>query len=534
MRIRAIIPALLALWCMQLGAQNINQTVQVTNEYEARFADFGKQGVDIGIPDSLYRFDYSFDYSVFDSPYRGSYEFTPYSIKVTPAPLGYDGGKLYLRAGAGYSFHPVLDVVYNPVTLGNFALTIFNSGSGFSGRYHGRGGLEGFDGYDLYDSFGVGGHYILRNSTLTFNAGYDGIFAGDGNVCTGYNSLYGGVRLVSSEKRRSYLMYDIGLGYRFGSDVSAGAKVGENSFRAGGSVGPVLNGNFSVLIDFLFGMDILKDGRAAFGDASASYAGLTPHVKFTWGRFDVDAGARLDYVAGLESNSVAIAPVVDAGISFLSGKLRLFGGLDGGQNLNTYNSLKTLGHFYFRNSVAPVASRCKLNAFAGMGGHLGSRFQYQLKGGYAFYSKMPLEYLRTIGFANFRMAYAEADLSWSGERFEADGSVVWSRSVTSGTPAVFAPSPLTVDFRATYNWLRRIYAGASVDAAAARRDFSGAADPVPAYVDLGLYGEYRFSSTWGAWLRLGNMLGMQLERHPGYIEKGPSITAGICLNLKDF
>ena len=44
-----------------LAAQNINQSVQVTNDYVTRFADFQKLGPSLQVPDSLYRFDYDFD-----------------------------------------------------------------------------------------------------------------------------------------------------------------------------------------------------------------------------------------------------------------------------------------------------------------------------------------------------------------------------------------------------------------------------------------------------------------------------------------
>ena len=53
-----------------LGGQNLNPEVQVTNEYQTRMGDASKQGPAMRIPDSLLRFDYHFDYSVFDSPYK--------------------------------------------------------------------------------------------------------------------------------------------------------------------------------------------------------------------------------------------------------------------------------------------------------------------------------------------------------------------------------------------------------------------------------------------------------------------------------
>ena len=104
--------AVLLALTVPAGAQNINQSVQVTNDYLTRFADFQKQGGDLQVPDSLLRFDYSFDYSVFDTPYRGSYEFSPYRIDATPAARLSDANRLYLRAGAGYTFHPELQFAW--------------------------------------------------------------------------------------------------------------------------------------------------------------------------------------------------------------------------------------------------------------------------------------------------------------------------------------------------------------------------------------------------------------------------------------
>ena len=83
------------------SAQGINQSVQVTNDFETEFADFKKMEPALVLPDSLYRFDYSFDYSVFDSPYRGSYEFSPYNVAVVPDVDFAEASRFYLQAGAG-------------------------------------------------------------------------------------------------------------------------------------------------------------------------------------------------------------------------------------------------------------------------------------------------------------------------------------------------------------------------------------------------------------------------------------------------
>ena len=61
-----IASALLA--CAVASAQNLNPTVQVTNDYEGKLMEVNKQNVAMAIPDSLLKFDWNFNYSVFDNP----------------------------------------------------------------------------------------------------------------------------------------------------------------------------------------------------------------------------------------------------------------------------------------------------------------------------------------------------------------------------------------------------------------------------------------------------------------------------------
>ena len=132
--------ALLLALTVPAGAQNINQSVQVTNEYLTRFADFQKQGEELQVPDSLLRFDYNFDYSVFDTPYRGSYEFSPYRIDATPAARLSDASRLYLRAGAGYTFHPELQFAWRVLDEQNYKIRLTAGAGGYAGPYRTHGG----------------------------------------------------------------------------------------------------------------------------------------------------------------------------------------------------------------------------------------------------------------------------------------------------------------------------------------------------------------------------------------------------------
>ena len=48
------------------GAQNLNPTVEVTNQFEGKVMEVAKPVIDMAVPDSLLRFDLEFDYSVFE------------------------------------------------------------------------------------------------------------------------------------------------------------------------------------------------------------------------------------------------------------------------------------------------------------------------------------------------------------------------------------------------------------------------------------------------------------------------------------
>ena len=66
--------------------QNLNPTVEVTNAYEGGPSAIAKPAQQLAVPDSVTRFNLDFDYSVFEKPYQGAYEFTPYYAISAPAP----------------------------------------------------------------------------------------------------------------------------------------------------------------------------------------------------------------------------------------------------------------------------------------------------------------------------------------------------------------------------------------------------------------------------------------------------------------
>lgn len=503
-----------------LFSQGIDQSVEVTNEYETRFSDFQKNQVAGSVPDSLYRFDYNFDYSVFDSPYKGAYDFTPYEIKLTPEPVPYDGRLLYARAGAGYSLHPVLDVTYTPVSQKNVGVSLFNRGSGYAGdTFH-----------DLSERAGVSGHFHSRFGRLSYTAGYGGIFAGDGVDNSYYNSADVSVGLASPDRDGTTFLYKVGASYRYGSDRVKGGSVGEHLVGVGGSFGPIINGRYSVLLDFDFTSAMLKDGRDGFGDRPVNFAVLTPHIRFVLGPADVDAGVRMDYLAA-SSGSFALAPDVRASLELSPLEMKIMAGIGGGRRLNDLYDMKRLNHFY-RRQAHPDVSRDKIDFYGGLQGRVGPCFQYDLKGGYALKAGSPLDAPAFgLGFADYRLAYADLKMLWLSERLNADADIRFADVEFDTEAGVYAPAMFSGEFGLTYNWMKRVYAGVLAQGASSRRAAVSSLESLRGYVDLGLYGEYRIDRMWGVWLHAGNLACMKIERHPGYVEKGPYFTLGLSLSL---
>ena len=540
--------AVMAL-CAPLSAQNINQSVQVTNEYESRFSDFQKTGPSLQVPDSLYRFDYSFDYSVFETPYKGSYEFSPYRISVTPEARLYDGSKFFLRLGAGYTIHPQFEMAWQMLQTPDFAIGVFAEGGGYAGRYSRRGVAESFSGHDLNGRIGLGGQYLRPAVRLSYHFGYEGIFAGEGGAepyfRSGFSSVIAAGRIQSRERPGNQMFYDIDLQYRYSSDggrsegkVSAS---GENNLRVAVSAGPVLASKYRILIDGLFELESLRGddyykvadshGELFGGMRMASLGSIKPHVDFLLGPVRLDAGVRVDYSKGTDQGAFSVSPDVTARMALLDADMELVAGVSGGQYIQSHYAVKQLNHFAFMMGSSAKISREKLHVRAGLQGHAASRLQYELEAGYVSYQGMPLASLYGVLPVDYNAAYVQGRFSWRGPRLELDADAKYSYLRLNTLCAAFAPPAFVGELRGRYNWENRTWAGLFVEAQSSRLSLASDGVWIPWFANLGLTFEYRIDARWTFWAEAGNLLGMAIERAPGFIEKGQYGTVGFSLKL---
>ena len=121
--------------CGSVYAQELDPTVVVNRAYEGKLVEVSKPSFDMMVPDSVTRFDLDFDYTVFEKPFRGSYEFSPYLLKMQPSSAVQKRRQLYLKAGAGYTLHPTFDVVWSPTFKGPFRMDVYGLHRSYFGPY---------------------------------------------------------------------------------------------------------------------------------------------------------------------------------------------------------------------------------------------------------------------------------------------------------------------------------------------------------------------------------------------------------------
>lgn len=547
-----IISAALAL-CASLNAQNVNQTVTVTNDYKSGIGDVEKKILDMNVPDTLLVFDYKFDYSVFESPYKGAYEFSPYSVKFTPTARHEYINRLYVKAGLGYSLHPELDADWEIRPADNVSLSVFARGNGYAGKYakfvtSPVDFSETKNGHDFSDNIGVSGRVNFNTADLNFEAGHDGIYTLDEfpSVRSGYNSAYIGGRLSSNGERGSFFYYDFAAGYRFGNDDLETSSVAqqEHIFNLAGTFGPVLDTDYRFLVD----VDMTGDWVNGWRNQNQMVCDLTPHVEFVLGPVQMSAGLVFGCIKGEQLPT--IFPSVKASIGLFDDRMTAYAGFVGGDRPNTYYGLKTRNHFFTPAYLATDSLRVskeRFNLYAGVRSQY-EKLQYDVNFGYSRMLDMPTEcllpqiyevdsnliFFEGIKWLDYNLFHADANLSWTSDRLyvAADAALRLTKYDQAAGLRAFALPVFSTGIAAEYNWSKRIYAGITLDAQTSMVELDAAdAFSIPGWADLGINGRYVYSDTWSFWAKAGNILNQDVRRSLLHMPVGPYITLGAVLTL---
>jgi len=351
-------------FAISASAQNLNPTVEVTNDFLTRSVDASKPMGKMEVPDSVMKFDLDFDYSVLSNPYKGGYDFAPYLLEMKPGGDGNKGGKFYLRAGAGYTLNPEFDLVWSPrLKKQALHLNVFARNRSYVGDYmqiHPEARLsedgtavesydfvpfspesveEGFkdiyparsSGYDLLSTAGVNGKYDFARSFLDFALSYEGVhhknFITDYNSGScfsalmrgNYNAVEAKTGLHSTDDGNRSFKYDADLSYRYSvsDEQSFGThwtSIGSNDIVLKGEMGPVFDETHAVLV----GVGMMVSAYAAHvpsfnqEDLTHSQAGhlyVAPHYVLSSYRMKLSAGLKLDMAIASKNDFIGQLPI---------------------------------------------------------------------------------------------------------------------------------------------------------------------------------------------------------------------------------
>ena len=555
MKYRLYLSAAMILSAAGVFAQDLDPTVVVDRAYEGKLIEVHKPSLEMVVPDSVMRFDLDFDYSVFEHPYKGSYEFTPYLLSMKPSSSIDKEGRFYLRAGAGYSLHPELDLVWSPQFKNKgAALDVYARNRSYIGDYHDLASVEGDEswaGSDVHSKAGASFCYDWENTLLRVRAGYNGIVASRPQLKHSYNAL--DVTFDIGSRPKPYdvkFLYGLKANYQVARDnlKTYSTGVEENILDVDAKLGFATR---KAMLVFDFGGDLVRCEDAYRASAAQFY--IAPHFVYRKERFLADLGVKIAKVMDYDKEDAAYRfnkeqlfyPDIRLELQLVRNALKFKMNVTGGNTLNTYSSLLSDNHHLSLDYALDDACLLdftveRVNAFAGFEGRISSKFSYVLYGGYAIYAnslsdsvKLMSEgyYMPQIHYADYNKAYVGFDWIWREESLTIDGTFQYSsfkHDATEVSDGLLMPSAFTCDVAVEYNWNRRIFAGVDCNFSSAR---TSEVYTMGAYVDLGLYAEYATSRNLSFWARGGNLLGMKVQRTPLYAEKGVYFTLGICLNL---
>ena len=547
------------------GGQNLNPTVEVTNQFVGKVMEVTKPGVEMAVPDSLLRFDLEFDYSVFDTPYKGTYEFSPYLLDIKPERDTWRGNGLYLRLGAGYALHPTADLVYSPDLSGPFRLNVYGTHRSYVGDYKVRlGSIEAdLKGYDMLSRAGVDGRYDYASGAFTFDAGYYGIHTklaeGADAENSAYNALDVKLRARSLAGPVEHFHYDVTAAFRGASQRYTPVRdLSTVDFNLDATAGPVFSDGHGILTDIHVGIN----SYSGLFSASTGILWVAPKYVLNANRWRIAAGVRagtvirsgdawMGYVLGGQKGQF-VYPDFRIGYEAVTDRLNLYVAVTGGDHVRSYSVQKEDNHFFnplYGRNAAPLADNSveRIRASVGMQGNIASKFRYDVRGGWLYVTNGLLDAVRavrddiasagslagrwvgSVAYEDYAQVFADADFVYDGRPVSVSGGIHFVNTDMSGLQYGFAPAS-TGRLEIAYNKMDRIRAGVRAEGALERAggtDYRYLDLTIPGYVDLGLFGEYAVTRNLSLWLRADNLLNANIQRHPLCPESGISVTGGI-------
>ena len=159
-----------------------------------------------------------------------------------------------------------------------------------------------------------------------------------------------------------------------------------------------------------------------------------------------------------------------------------------------------------------------------------------MTGGYSDRGNAPLYALAApasnrvnVVLSRYYSSYLKGEWIWQSRSWDINSYAKYQKVSVEGDADVFTPADWNVYIDVTYNKLRRIFGGVSLEYMGSRD--SRTMGSRPAYWDLGIHADYKIDSRMMVWLRGGNLLNQTVELVPFTSHRLPYLTAGLRFNI---
>ena len=531
----------------------IDPTVVVDRAYEGQIdVDVRMPETSIAVADSLKSFDVSFDYSIFDRPFRDLYEFSPYqaaSLGVVPSAAM---PHFSARVASQYPLMPELDLYGQlvPKKNKNISLGMFVKYASEAGKVPSMHEyIETLRARRLKMTAGATFKFAWDKGEMNLGAAYSHISARDAHddVLPLYprdsakhtvNDFEVDFKIRSTDVKDHDFYYDVDASFT-------------NSAKAIGFVPQLSDYSFSesaLSIHALFGSSFeehrmyvdVRSQNNWYSQMDGYYIGMiefAPIYRYSKGRLDARLGIRFSN-SFTGDNTTSIYPDVNAKLEIFENKLWLRGVLNGGRNIdnlavhmeNAPWLMTSVEDFKMCYTTRPIDSKLSVE------GIIGSRLGLNLFGTYtSFRDKMQiyterfeesqLPYLYPE-FVNFAKLSGGLELTWTSKDLRVFTSVQANKYNSESTlymlPKVESLSQIE------YNYRQRLFLSTALVFQGERESQIG---KVPSYVDLSAKAEFKVNRFFSAYIKGGNLLNKDNYIYAGIGSMPINVGGGICINF---
>jgi len=509
-----------------LFGQTIDPTVEVSREFDVKLGEIHKPEIPKDVADSLRRFDISFDYSIFNRPYRDLYEFSPYeSAAIKPAKDAHHPFS-YLKIGTQFPFQPSAELYLQAVTKKGFYAGIYADHDSYWGKIPSSVGEYSLDVRKMRNDFGGNLKYAWKEGEFSFDAGalLSDYIGSRETIKTMHHIRMAdfAMNVKSADGSDNSVYYDIDAAFITGSKRIVDT-LKENNLSLGAMVGTTFDVH-RIYIDFNMSYSMYGCLR----DHSAGILEISPIYEYNKGRFLAKFGAKFGNRFSIHkskssrnengdnhsSTASSIFPDIDARFELAEQSLWIHTVVGGGHELNSFLGMTRDMPLISPRADLRFGSR-PLDATLSLESVIKGRMAFNLMTSYTiFRDKLlfepvmsdpePFNVIATyLDFSRFSLG---ADALWKSGAVITGAEFRYNFYFTVQRPEITQLPTITTNFFFVWNWRNRINAKAECRYLSEVTGDSFGVYTIPSIVDLGITLDFTINRYFGVFIKGGNLL----------------------------